>query len=52
MATHEPASPSETPMSLARLITFSDAVFAIAATLLVIDLRPPQTPSSEYEAAL
>ena len=38
--------------SLQRLITFSDAVFAIAATLLVIDLRPPQTSSDVYEAAL
>jgi TMEM175 potassium channel family protein len=35
-----------------RLIAFSDAVFAIAATLLVIDLRPPTAEAGQYEAAL
>ena len=46
MADHEPSNGHQ------RLITFSDAVFAIAATLLVIDLRPPGVPSDYYESAL
>ncbi|HYL41680.1 MAG TPA: TMEM175 family protein [Candidatus Binatus sp.] len=46
MADHEPSNGYQ------RLITFSDAVFAIAATLLVIDLRPPAVPSDVYESAL
>jgi uncharacterized membrane protein len=39
-------------IGLTRLLNFSDAVFAIAATLLVIDLRPPETGSDVYEQAL
>jgi uncharacterized membrane protein len=46
MADHEPSNGYQ------RLITFSDAVFAIAATLLVVDLRPPGVPSDYYEHAL
>jgi uncharacterized membrane protein len=46
MADHEPSNGYQ------RLITFSDAVFAIAATLLVIDLRPPAVSSNVYEGAL
>jgi uncharacterized membrane protein len=33
-------------------VTFTDAVFAIAATLLFIHLLPPQTGSDVYETAL
>jgi uncharacterized membrane protein len=35
-----------------RVVFFSDAVFAIAATLLVLDLRPPTTSEADHEAAL
>jgi uncharacterized membrane protein len=46
MADHEPSNGYE------RLVTFSDAVFAIAATLLFIDLRPPTASPTAYEVAL
>lgn len=39
-------------LSLDRVVTFSDSVFAISVTLLVIDLRPPTVPAAGYEAAL
>ncbi|HEX8026713.1 MAG TPA: TMEM175 family protein [Candidatus Limnocylindrales bacterium] len=35
-----------------RVVFFSDAVMAIAITLLLIDLRPPETDEAGYEAAL
>jgi uncharacterized membrane protein len=39
-------------LGFARLIAFTDGVFAIAATLLFVRLLPPQTDSAIYEDAL
>jgi uncharacterized membrane protein len=35
-----------------RAVFFSDAVMAIAITLLLVDVRPPETGDATYEAAL
>jgi uncharacterized membrane protein len=40
-----PSSPSRPTATLDRLTTFSDGVFAVLITVLVLDLRPPQLPT-------
>ena len=41
-----------TSLRFERAIFFSDAVMAIAITLLLVDVRPPETGDATYEAAL
>jgi uncharacterized membrane protein len=49
----EPAvRPEARSLAYVRLVTFTDAVFAIAATLLFVHLLPPRTASVDYEPAL
>jgi uncharacterized membrane protein len=41
-----------TELRFERVVFFSDAVMAIAITLLLVDIRPPETDAAGYEAAL
>jgi uncharacterized membrane protein len=41
-----------TELRFERVVFFSDAVMAIAITLLLVDIRPPETREAGYEAAL
>ncbi|MFI6266196.1 TMEM175 family protein [Micromonospora sp. NPDC051006] len=43
---------AEPRSDIGRLLTFSDAVFAIIITLLVLDLRAPEVPPGEMSRAL
>ncbi len=41
-----------TSVRFERVVFFSDAVMAIAITLMLVDVRPPETSEAAYEAAL
>lgn len=46
MAAHDPDSKLEKEFELERMILFSDAIFAIAITLMVIDIKWPDIPDN------
>jgi uncharacterized membrane protein len=50
MSNKHPHSALEKEFELERLILFSDAVFAIAITLLIIDIKFPELPAKRAEA--